>query len=104
MSKMRPRMTREQWADLIEQQQHSDLSIEAFCQEQDIGFASFGKWKRRLSTAGAKVKNDTQQSDFKPVHVKNPPPELPADQGVATITLSIGSGITLTIVNSHSGI
>ena len=97
-------MTREQWADLIEKQPHSGLSIEALCQEQDIGFASFSKWKRRLSSTGDNSKYTVQQSAFKPVHVKNSPPALPADQGVATITLSVGSGITLTIVNSYSGV
>ena len=93
---MRPRLTREQWADLIEQQNQSDLSIEAFCQEQDIGFASFGKWKRRLSDT------TTKESGFKAMHVESPPIAA-TEPDPATITLSIGTSMTLTIVQTSLG-
>lgn len=93
MRKMRPRLTREQWADLIELQNQSDLSIEAFCQEQDIGFASFGKWKRRLSNTVAK------EPAFKAMHVESPP-IVATEPELATITLSIGTSMTLTIVQT----
>ena len=96
MKKMRPRQTREQWAALIEQQQQSGLSIEAFCQERDIGFASFGKWKRRLGSAV------TKESDFKAVHVKSSPVAV-VEPERATITLSIGNNMTLTIVQASPG-
>jgi len=96
MRKMRPRLTREQWAALIEQQSRSGLSIEAFCKEQDIGFASFGKWKRRLG--GPVVK----ESDFKVIRVASAPAAT-TEPEPATITLSIGTSMTLTIVHAKPG-
>ena len=96
MRKMRPRLTREQWAVLIEQQSQSGLSIEAFCQEQDIGFASFGKWKRRLGSPIAKA------SDFKAIRVASAPVAA-TESEPATITLSIGTSMTLTIVHANPG-
>ncbi|MDB4222931.1 hypothetical protein N9850_04100 [Granulosicoccus sp.] len=96
MRKMRPRLTREQWAALIEQQGQSGLSIEAFCLEQDIGFASFGKWKRRVGGAEAK------ESGFKAMRVASAPVTA-TEPEPATITLSIGTSMTLTIVHTNPG-
>ena len=97
MNKMRPRKSREQWAELIEQQQQSGLTILDFCQQHDVGFASFGKWKRRLSPTTERSTRPNSHAAFTEVDLKLPP--TPVLQGGATITLSIGSGMTLTIVN-----
>lgn len=94
---MRPRKTREQWAELIDQQENSGLTILEFCQQYDVGFASFGKWKRRLNPATAHNAHQNEKAAFIEVSLDRPP--TPIAQGAATITLTIGSGITLTIVN-----
>ena len=52
----RVRRTREQWQQLIEEQQHSGVSQRSFCQRKAISPASFQHWKRRLGeTEGAKA-------------------------------------------------
>ena len=99
MNKMRPRKTREQWAELIEQQQQSGLTILDFCQQYDVGFASFGKWKRRLSAATAQTARPSNKAVFTAVSVNRTPTPTPVVQGAATITLNIGGEMTLTIVN-----
>lgn len=99
MNKMRPRKTREQWSELIEQQQQSELTILEFCQKHDVGFASFGKWKKRLCSDSAQTPHSGKKADFMPVSVKSSPAHATVVQGPATITLSMGGGMTLTIVN-----
>lgn len=46
MSKHR---TPEQWQALVDQQHDSGLSARLFCQQRGIGYASFCKWRKRLS-------------------------------------------------------
>lgn len=100
MKRMRPRMNREQWAVVIEEQTQSGLSIEQFCQERDIGFASFGKWKRRLSTTNTDIKSGATHSPFKPVRLSDEPAQKADQQAASTVTLTLGAGMTLTIVNT----
>jgi len=45
----RIRRNPEQWQELIDTQQASGLSAMTFCKEQSLGYASFCKWKNRLS-------------------------------------------------------
>ena len=43
------RRTLEQWQALVDQQRQSGLSARQFCQQQQIGYASFCNWRKRLS-------------------------------------------------------
>ena len=45
----RPRRSRAQWQTLIEQAEHSALSIGEFCRAQDLSVSSFYQWRRRLA-------------------------------------------------------
>jgi len=97
MRKMRPRLSKEQWASIIEQQIQSELSIELFCQERDIGLASFAKWKRRLSSTNKPSTSSHQASEFKQVRLAEPTEQL----ATSTITLTLSTGMTLTITNAN---
>ena len=48
MRKRHERRNREQWSAIIEDQASSGLSVADYCQSNNIGLASFAKWKRRL--------------------------------------------------------
>lgn len=96
---MRPRKTQEQWSELIDQQQQSGLTILQFCQEHDIGFASFGKWKKRLCADSTQSTHAAKKADFTPVSVTGWQDHANVVQSTATITLNMGGGMTLTIVN-----
>ena len=48
MKTRQPRRTKTQWTEIIEQQSQSGQTIRTFCKENDIGLASFGKWKQKL--------------------------------------------------------
>lgn len=43
-----PRKSASQWQQLVELQQSSGLSAARFCQDNNIAYASFCHWRRRL--------------------------------------------------------
>lgn len=46
---MRKHRTPEQWQALVDQQRLSGLSAPQFCKQENIGYASFCNWRKRLS-------------------------------------------------------
>ena len=48
MQEKRIRRNAEQWQTLIELQSQSGLTVQAFCEEQDLTVSSFQAWKARL--------------------------------------------------------
>lgn len=38
------------WQTLIQQWQQSNLSAQAFCRQNQLGYASFCQWRKRLNT------------------------------------------------------
>ena len=46
---MRKHRTPEQWQALVDQQRVSGLSAPQFCKQENIGYASFCNWRKRLS-------------------------------------------------------
>ena len=90
----RPRRSPEQWLALIEQQQTSNLSIAAFCQQQGIGSASFYKWKQHWHNQAATAEPDLT-SGFIDLTKLNAQPS-----GVWNIVLRLGNGMELQLSNS----
>ncbi|WP_225316930.1 MULTISPECIES: IS66 family insertion sequence element accessory protein TnpA [Marinobacter] len=45
---MRTYRTEEQWRALVDQQRNSGLSAPKFCKQENIGYASFCNWRKRL--------------------------------------------------------
>jgi len=96
-------MNRDQWAAIIEQQGQSRLSVESFCEQQDIGLASFGKWKRRLRDDAAKpLHTAPTQKSFAPVRLIEP---VESERAASTsVSVSIGENVTLTIQTCGSAV
>jgi hypothetical protein len=46
---MRQHRTPEQWQALVDQQRDSGLSAPRFCKQENIGYASFCNWRKRLA-------------------------------------------------------
>jgi putative transposase len=42
------RRTQDQWKTLVEQWQQSGQSARQFCEERNLGYASFCQWRKRL--------------------------------------------------------
>lgn len=81
------RERRRYWEHLLSQQQHSGLSIAAFCRQRDLSQPSFYAWRTRL-TNEAPHKNSPAIS-FVPL-------PLPAARS-ASFTLRLPSGVQLDV-------
>lgn len=92
MGNRHQRRSREQWAVIIESHAASGLTIADYCQANEIGLASFNKWKRRLRDDALRSgRPHSISSDFSPVQLIEP-----CDSST-TVTLSLSANIKLTI-------
>lgn len=84
----------EQWQSLIEQWQQSGLSAMAFCQQNQLGYASFCQWRKRLCGTPPK----SEASPF--IDLGSVPPSQnnydPARSSLA-LRLSLGDWLNLSI-------
>ncbi len=48
------RRSRDEWQRHIAEQGRGELSIEAYCEEQQLGVSSFHNWRRRFNGSGLK--------------------------------------------------
>ena len=89
---MRKHRTPEQWQALINQQRDSGLSASKFCKQENIGYASFCNWRKRLSDQAAGDSADSGEAGFL---------DLSSLMGAAqsgpgwNIVLSLGNGVEL---------
>lgn len=90
-SPKRVRRSQAQWQELIETQQACGLSAMAFCKEQNIGYASFCKWRNRLSDfSGAENVNSNGDKGFIDLTSLQS-----SDTGRWQIVLKLGDGMEL---------
>lgn len=87
------RRSPEQWHSIIEQQLESGLSAPQFCKEQNIGYASFCVWKRRIQSehSGASV----ESTRAKPAQFIDLSSLSHSDTAGWRITLRLGNGVEL---------
>lgn len=91
------RRTPDQWQALVDQWYTSELSATQFCQEQDIGYASFCSWRKRFSDERGLPKGTAAQSQ----ESATAPPfidlsTLAPGQGANwNIVLCLGNGVEL---------
>ncbi len=50
----RPHRSRSQWQDLLNDFASMDISAREFCNDRDLGYASFLRWRRLLSEQTSK--------------------------------------------------
>ena len=78
--------SREQWLTLIEQQQHSKLSIPAFCQQNNLNLKYFYKRKGELSNQQADTSRTIANTPF--IELQKPTLSVnTSGQPVATLQL-----------------
>ena len=85
---MRKHRTPDQWQTLIDQQLDSGLSAVQFCNQHDIGYASFCNWRKRLSAAAAPKSEATGFLDLSSLMAGTTGPAW-------NIVLSLGNGVEL---------
>ncbi len=93
--KRRERRGRKEWEKLVGEQEKSGIDVASFCRRQDIGVASFYRWRKRLSgDAGRGL--DGRQETFIDMGRVGPKPDG-AKGGSLVVKLDLGGGALLTI-------
>ena len=90
---MRKHRTPEQWQTLVDQQRDSGLSASQFCKQENIGYASFCNWRKRLSDPSTNDSAGSSQAGFLDLSslMGNSPSSGPGWH----IVLSLGNGVEL---------
>jgi hypothetical protein len=85
------RRSADHWQALVEQFEQSGLSAMQFCQEHQLGYASFCQWRRRLADEGAaQATGSKTAAEFVDLSALGA-----ASTGGWQIVLSLGGGVEL---------
>lgn len=90
---MKKHRTPEQWQALIDQQRNSGLSAPQFCKQENIGYASFCNWRKRLSDQPTDNSPDSGEASF--LDLSSLMGTSPSSGLGWNIVLSLGNGVEL---------
>lgn len=90
-----PRRTPDQWQEFVDQWQGSGLTARQFCTEHNLGYASFCKWRQRLTQAEHDP-SSSPRADFIDLGTFTAPANSPG----WTVTLSLGGGVEIRLSQS----
>ena len=98
--------TPQQWADIFEQQKNGSLSIQEFCQQENISTSSFYKHKQLIakSSCFALVKSvpAIQKPILKPINDSNHRISLTTDAGHLSLPSSTSADFLIQLVRGLS--
>lgn len=90
---MRKHRTPEQWQTLVDQQRASGLSAPQFCKQENIGYASFCNWRKRLSDRSTDDAAGSDEASF--LDLSSLMGTSQASGPGWNIVLSLGNGVEL---------
>ena len=90
---MRKHRTPEQWQALVDQQRASGLSAPQFCKQENIGYASFCNWRKRLSDQPTDDPDGSGEASF--VDLSSLMGASQSSGPGWNIVLSLGNGVEL---------
>ncbi|WP_421911633.1 IS66 family insertion sequence element accessory protein TnpA [Marinobacter sp.] len=90
---MRKHRTPDQWQALVDQQRDSGLSTPQFCKQENIGYASFCNWRKRLSEKPVGDASDSSEASF--LDLSSLMGTSPSSGPGWNIVLSLGNGVEL---------
>ncbi len=90
---MRKHRTPEQWQVLVDQQRRSGLSAAQFCKRENIGYASFCNWRKRLSDQSTDDSASSGEASF--VDLSSLMGTSQSSGSGWNIVLSLGNGVEL---------
>jgi len=91
--KRNARRSPEQWQEIIHSQQQSGLSARAFCEQRELGYASFCNWRKRLSVVKSQQGDNRSAPDADFIDLST----LPGSQSGWQIILKLGDGMELSL-------
>ena len=87
------RRSPEQWQALVLQWQESGLSAPQFCEQNEVGYASFCNWRKRLSTQDSPVEKTSYEAPF--IDLQSLTSDSADNAKGWNIVLSLGNGVEL---------
>jgi transposase-like protein len=87
------RRTRSQWQAIIAEFEQSTLGVQEFCQQHDLAYSSFAKWRSLLRQES---KNSTSSVSF----IEMPSLSPAQSRSNWTIELDLGTGVTLRLMQN----
>lgn len=92
------RRSPEQWQEIIQSWSESGLSTKDFCQQSNINYVSFSKWRRRLAEETSHIEelhNDTPSF----INIS----DLASSEDTTwNIVLKLGNGVELCLSQQHA--
>jgi hypothetical protein len=103
MSAQRTRHDQNHWQQLVDKHAHSGQSGAQFCREQQVAYASFMSWRKRLGDATLQPGGESHRT-FVELTAPSPIPENTHTDTALTspvcVELALGAGIELRITRS----
>jgi len=90
---MRKHRTPEQWQALVDQQRDSGLSASQFCKQENVGYASFCNWRKRLSDPSTEETSGSCEVGF--LDLSSLMGSSPSPRPGWNIVLSLGNSVEL---------
>ena len=87
------RRSPEQWQALIQQWQESGLSAPQFCEQHEVGYASFCNWRKRFNTQDSPAEESSSEAQF--IDLQSLTATSADDSKGWNIVLSLGNGVEL---------
>lgn len=92
----KPRYTKEQWQQFLQDQEQSGLKAKAYCQQHQLSYASFSKWRSTLRAEAKQVSN-AKFIELTPSHHDPESFRSASERQAWDIELSLGPQVTLRI-------
>ena len=90
-----------EWREVLGEQQHSGLSVRAFCRGRGLHETSFYYWRREIGLrdreAASKRQNKTSPPVLAPVVFVDEPRDAATNRTVASIKIVLGGGATVRV-------
>ena len=90
---MRKHRPQNQWQTFVDKQRDSGLSAVQFCKQEDIGYASFCSWRKRLTEEPAADSAGSGEAGF--LDLSSLMSASPSAGPGWNIVLSLGNGVEL---------
>jgi len=87
------RRSPEQWQALIQQWQESGLSAPQFCEQNEVGYASFCNWRKRFNTQDSPGEESSSEAQF--IDLQSLTSTSSPNSKSWNIVLSLGNGVEL---------
>ena len=95
--KQRIRRGQDEWRDIIARFEQSGQTRNQFCNEHNLGFSTFSRWRHQLRRAGASTLPSNSEASF----IELEPPTASNLSQAWDVELELGAGVVLRLRRSE---